>query len=128
MVKSSLNDGLIESGKLLVQQLDDGKVNVAAAFWLLLPEEGFWKLMIALADHEVKGSRAGYARVQKALSRIQERGELSLGDVSLLKPTAPLLKSLRAGLRKGCRADGARLTNEVIKGQLISDAYIYRLH
>lgn len=127
MVASTLTNELIEGGRSLVNQLDDNNAKVNGAFWFLLPEQSFWKLMISLDDVESIGPRAAYTRIQKALSKIAQPQGLTLDDVALLKPTAPILKLMKVALKTGPSTSGIRFTNNVINGQLIPDAYIYRL-
>lgn len=127
MVTNALNDTLIQGGKALIGQLDSSTSKVDAAFWFLLPEQGFWKLMISLGDVEKDGPRASYAKIQKALSKVKDAEGLSLDDIALLKPDAPILKLMRIALRTGPSISGIRFTNNVINGHLIPDAYVYRI-
>ena len=129
MVANALTDGLIEGGKSLVAQLDAGRAQVTAAFWLLWqePEQGVWKLMIALDDVAIEGPRAAYEKIQKALAKVAYPQALSLDDVALLKLDAPILKLLRIAIRTGPGMSSIRFSQNVINGQLIPDAYIYRL-
>jgi hypothetical protein len=127
MVANALTEEMIDGGKSLVNQLDQNQGKVNGAFWLLLPEQGFWKLMISLDDVERAGPKAAYVKIQRALSKIKKPQELSLDDVALLKPDAPILKLMKAALQTGPGISGIRFTNNMINGQLISDAYIYRL-
>jgi len=127
MVASTLTDGLIEGGKSLVSKLDGGNTVVNAAFWFLFPDQNFWKLMISFEDMDKEGPRASYSKIQKALSKMTEQHGLSLDDIALLKSDAPLLKLMKVALRTGPGLSGIRFTNNVINGQLIPDAYVYRL-
>lgn len=127
MVASTLTDGLIAGGKSLVSALDGSSESVNAAFWFLFPEQHFWKLMISFADMDKEGPKAAYLKIQKALSKMTERDGLSLDDVALLRSDAPLLKLMKVAMRTGPGLSGIRFTNNVVNGQLIPDAYIYRL-
>jgi len=117
---------MIQSGRTLVQQLDDSGISVNAALWLLFPEVQAWKLMLSTPTLVADGPKAAYDAVQKALSKISHP-QLQLDDVVIAKPDAPLLKLMRLAIRTGSGIDSIRFTQNVINGQLIPDALIYRL-
>jgi hypothetical protein len=126
MVTNSLTPDLINDGVALVRELDSSVSPVNGALWLF-SDQNFWKLLLALSDRENAGPKAAYAKVQKALSKLPDDHRLSLDDVVITKPDAPLLKLLRTAVRTGPGISGIRLTGNVINGRLIQDAYIYRL-
>lgn len=127
MVATTLTDSLIKGGEALLKALETVGVNVDAAFWFLFPEQGFWKLMLSLPGVEKEGPRAAYARIQRALATLQGEAQLSLDDIAIAKPGAPIVHLLRSAVRTGHGIGGIRFSNNVINGVLISDAYIYRL-
>lgn len=127
MVATTLTDKLINGGKGLIQELDASGNMVEAALWFYFPEEGSWKLMLSFSNIEKAGPKASYSKVQKALYRMKEKDSLSLDDVALAKPNAPQINLLKIAIKTGPGISGIRFTNNVINGQLISDAYIYRL-
>ena len=57
-----------------------------------------------------------------------ELAELSLDDLALAKPDAPLVTLLRNAVRTGSGIHGIRFSNNVMNGTVIEDAYIYRLN
>lgn len=127
MVANTLTDGLINGGINLIEELDSSGIKVDGALWFYFPEEGFWKLMLSFPDIEKIGPKSSYTKVQKALSKLEKKEGLSLDDVALAKPNAPLMHLLKVAVRTGPGISRIRLSNNVINGQLISDAYIYRL-
>jgi len=127
MVANTLTEQLVNEGKYLIEELDASGINVDGALWFYFPEEGFWKLMLSFPDVEKIGPKLSYVKVQKALSKLKEKGNLSLDDVALAKPNAPLMHLLKIAVRTGSGISGIRFSNNVINGQLIADAYIYRL-
>ena len=127
MVINTLTDELIKEGVNLLEKLDTLGINVNAAFWIFSPDTEYWKLMISFPGIEVKGPKAMYSKVQKALSKITKRHAVSLDDIVLVKLNAPILQLLRMAIRTGPGIHGIRFSNNVINGQLIADAYIYRL-
>lgn len=127
MVATTLTDQLIKGGKGLIEELDASGNKVDGALWFYFPEEGFWKLMLSFPNIEKEGPISSYSKVQKALSKVKEKNGLSLDDVALAKPNAPLIHLLKLAIRTGPGISGMRFSNNVINGQLIADAYIYRL-
>jgi len=127
MVANTLTEQLINGGKNLIEELDTSGIKVDGALWFFFPEEGFWKLLLSLPNIERDGPKSSYSKVQKALSKLKEKDSLSLDDISISKPKAPLMNLLKIAVRTGPGINGLRFSNNVINGQLISDAYIYRL-
>ncbi len=128
MVDQVLNEKLIEDGRVLLQNLDDSGLAVKAALWIYLPDLRSWRLMLSFPDVRTKGPKAAYTRVQSALNKLKKRGcTLALDEVSVAAPDAPLMKLLRGEITTNSGIHGIRFTQHVIDGQLVEDAYIYRL-
>jgi hypothetical protein len=127
MVANTLTDQLINEGKNLIEVLDASGIKVDGALWFYFPDEGFWKLMLSFPNIKKEGPKSSYVKVQKALSKLKEKASLALDDVALMKLNAPLMHLLKIAVRTGPGISGIRFSNNVINGQLIADAYIYRL-
>jgi hypothetical protein len=127
MVANILTEELINGGKNLLQELDASGIKVNAALWFYFPEEGFWKLMLSFPNVEKEGPKAAYVRVQKALFKLKGTQAPALDDITIARPNAPLVQLLKIAIRTGPGISGIRFSNNVINGQLIPDAYIYRL-
>ena len=52
---------------------------------------------------------------------------VGLSDIGLLRTDAPIIRSLRTAINTGGGIAGIRFTNNVVNGNLIEDAYIYRV-
>ena len=127
MVTAALTDEMIQSGRSLIEELDKAGLSVDVAMWMLFPEISAWKLMISSPGFITKGPKAAYDVVQKALSKIGHP-QLKLDDIVIAKAEVPLLKLMRMAVRTGDQSLASiRFTNNVINGQLIPDALIYRL-
>lgn len=124
MVITSLDEKLIQGGKELLEKLDNANVTIDAALWFYFPDIQSWKLLLSLPDVINQGPKAAYQTVQKVLF---EGLPFSLDDIAVSKPDSPLLKLMRIAINTGAGISGIRFTNNVINGQLIQDAYIYRL-
>jgi hypothetical protein len=128
MVETNLTKEMIETGATLVRKLDDRGLQPDAALWLYSPDLEQWKLVIAEVKVGKKGPKGVYREIQRILAEFtDEIGELSLDDVALAKPDAPIIALLRIAVRTGPGISGIRFKNNVINGTLIEDAYIYRL-
>jgi len=126
MVITALDDRLIEGGLRLLKQLDDADVFVDAALWFYFTDKEAWKLLLSLPEAIGGGPRAAYKVIQEAISKLADL-PFSLDDVTVAQPDAPVLRLLRIAISTGPGISGIRFTNNVVNGQLIQDAYIYRL-
>ena len=126
MVTAILSSEMIEFGRRVIEQLDSDGIRIDAAFWFLLSEQETWKLMLSGPELTAKGPHAAYKAVQESLSNIPEP-TVTLDAVAILKSDSPLIGLLRAGIRTGPGISGIRFSKNVVAGNLIEDAYIYRL-
>jgi len=127
MVITKLDDKLIHGGEILVKQLDDAKIAVDAALWFFFSDIQAWKLLLSLPDLINQGPKAAYQAVQQALLKVNGKLQISLDDIAVTQPDASILKLLRIAINTGIDISGIRFSNNVINGQLVEDAYIYRL-
>jgi hypothetical protein len=128
MVNVMLTDSMIDAGESLIRKLDERGVSPDAAFWIYFPDIQQWKLMLTEVKLGEKGPKELYKKIQDTIfENKNEIGELSLDDVALAKPDAPIVSLLRIAIRTGQGISGIRFTNNVINGTVIDDAYIYRL-
>jgi hypothetical protein len=129
MVETILTKEMMELGAVLVRKLDEYGLTPDAALWLYFPEEEQWKLVVAESTLDTLGPKKIYRKIQQILAdSAEELTGLSLEDVSLTKPDAPIIALFRAAIRTGPGISGIRFKNNVINGTLIEDAYIYRLN
>lgn len=78
-----------------------------------------------LVDQE--GPRAGYQAIHKALAKQRATLALPLGQISVVRLKDPLYRVLKRLVRTARRAIAAiRVTDNVVDGLLVQDAYIYR--
>ncbi len=129
MVESQLTRELIEEGATLVEGLDKAGESPDAALWFYFPDVGAWKLLLAEGKVGPTGPRDVYRTIQKTLQSLRNKiTHLSLQDVAVAKPEAPLIQLLRQAVATGPGISGIRFTGNVINGVPIEDAYIYRLN
>jgi len=123
-----LTDSMIKAGAALIKKLDERGESPDTAFWIYFPDIQQWKLMLAEVKLGEIGPKELYKKIQDTISaNNSEIGKLSLDDVALAKPDAPIVALLRTAIRTGLGISGIRFTNNVINGTVIEDAYIYRL-
>ena len=95
MVKKKLVEELISDGAILLRELDRQNFPVESMFWAHLPDEDYWRLVIASPIVSQQGGAAGYRRLNQLLREIELAG-ITLEDISLLDPESPQFKSLRS--------------------------------
>lgn len=128
MVETQLTPELIREGAALVEGLDKAGVSPDAALWLYSPDTSAWKLLLAEVKVGADGPREVYRAVQKTLLALRSQiTHLSLEDIALAKPDAPIIRLLAQAIATGPGINAIRFTRNVVNGTLIEDAYIYRL-
>jgi hypothetical protein len=129
MVEAHLTKEMIDAGAALVRKLDERGIQPDAAFWLYFPDMQTWKLVIAQVKVGSEGPKQMYRQIQELMEEFsQQIQELSLDDVTLSKPDAPIISLLRMAIHTGPGVSGIRFKNNVINGTVIEDAFIYRLN
>jgi hypothetical protein len=93
MVKKKLVEQLITDGARLLHKLDAENFPVESMFWVHLPEEDYWRLVIASPAVSQEGSAPGYRRLNEMLRAIEPAG-VTLEDISLLDPASRQFQSL----------------------------------
>ena len=128
LVGEQLTPEMIKSGEMLIAALDKLNVLVKGAFWLLLPDQRTWRLVIASPEVRLAGPKAVYRKIRSALERLPP-GVASVGtkDISVVDEKAHALSLLRSAVSTGPGISGIRFSRNVINGQLVEDAYLYRV-
>ena len=128
MVETRLTQRLITEGARLVEKLDQTGEPPDAAFWLYFPDVGAWKLLLADKKVGARGPREVYKRIQKTLHALRnEVVHLSLENVAVAKPDAPIVALLSSAISTMPGIGGVRFRRNAINGVPIDDAYVYRL-
>ncbi len=128
LVGDRLTAEMIDSGAKLVDALDKLNVTVKGAFWLLLPDRRVWRLLIAMPEVRLAGPKAMYRKIRSAIEKLPADVEpVGTKDISVIDDKAPLLSLLREAVSPVPGIDGIRFSRNVVNGQLIEDAYLYRI-
>jgi hypothetical protein len=119
MVKRKLVEGLVSDGAKLLSELDRVGFNVESMFWIHLPEEDYWRLVIASPLVAEQGSTAGYRRLDDLLRSLR-LAALTLEDISLLDPASSNFRALYSLAGESSRLAPGRSWLE------FEDAIVYR--
>jgi hypothetical protein len=128
LVGDQLTEDMITVGEHVVSALDKLNVLVIGAFWLLLPDQHVWRLVIASPEVRTLGPKAFYRKVSAALKRIPQSVQaISTNDITVLEDNNPLVKLLKVLIKTGPTISKIRMSRNVVNGQLIEDALLYRM-
>ena len=128
VVTESLTNEMIEAGADLVRRLDASPIEIHACLWHFLPEPNVWRLLIASPEVAEYGPRKVYRKIQDVLSEIpEEEPSIGLTDISAVAHDNSLVSLLSKAVRTNNGVSGIRFSRNVIDGQYIEDAYIYRI-
>lgn len=128
LVKEILTELMIKAGAELTRILDQMNWTVTASLWFYFLEENQWKLLITSPLVGTDGPKRAYQRIQEALGNFpQDMPKIYLQDVVLTDNAHPLISLMRVAIRTGGGISGIHFSKNVINGQVIEDAYIYRL-
>lgn len=127
LVGEQLTPDMIKSGEFLIAALDKLNLLVKSAFWLLLPDQHVWRLVIASPEVRLSGPKAVYRKVVSALRRLpSEVSPIGAKDISVVEDKDPLVVMLGSIISTEPGVSGIRFSRSVINGQMIEDAYLYR--
>ena len=127
VLKEPLTDGMIEAGAQLIRKLDELRVEVTAALWLLDTEINEWRLLLASPLVSREGRVVMYQMIDRAIAQLDEHASAALfSAISLARENADLIKRLSATVRTGSDIDRIQFSKNVADGHFIEDALIYR--
>jgi len=128
LVKENLTEAMIKAGEELTRILDKMNWPVTASLWFYFVEENQWKLLLTSPLVGMEGPKRAYQRIQEALGKFQQDiPKIGLQDVVVTDESHALISLMKNAIRTGGGVSGIRFSKNVINGQVIEDAYIYRL-
>jgi hypothetical protein len=127
VVNGILTQEMIEAGAVFTQH-SQNILAISASFWLFLPEDNIWRLMIASSEVRIKGPMRVYRQIQNILKNLpNDVPRLGLKDISVIEDNHFLISLLRSAIKVEDGPTGIRFSGNTIKGHFIQDAYIYRI-
>ena len=96
LVGNQLTEDMITAGEHVVGALDQLNVLVKGAFWLLLPDQQVWRLVIASPEVRTLGPKAVYRKVAAALKRLPPNvPPISTRDITVLEDNNQLVQLMK---------------------------------
>lgn len=128
VVKEGLSDAMIQAGAELTRKLDDMEWPVVASLWFYSSDSNQWRLLFASPRVDEEGPPKAYQHIRNALQELPENiPTVALQNIAVMDSSHPLISLLRTAVRTGESISGIRFTDNVVNGQLIEGAYIYRM-
>jgi hypothetical protein len=125
LVKGQLTSEMIEAGHHLLTLLKEANYDVAAAYWLYNSDAGEWRLTLAMADVDSKGSREVYSKIWTVLNRTNENYTgLDLSNITVVTPNDRLVRAL-AWISRDDNLSNVRFPDSVIDDVYVEGLYLY---
>jgi hypothetical protein len=125
MVKTPLVGPSIEQGEDVFRLLDEAKVPISVALWMLEEPDREWKLVLGTPLYD-RDPREAFRRSGEAL---RAGGYNEIDDVytSVQGHHPPLIRELRKLYRGKAGIEGLRLRKQSFGGVYMHDGYLYRV-
>lgn len=128
LVGEQLTEDMIAAGEHVLGALDRAALPVKSAFWLWLPDQQVWRLFLASAYVRQQGPKAVYRRVLAAIKKLPaEVHRVDIKDITVVEETHPLIQGLGVLVKTGPGKSRIRMSRNVVNGQFIEDALLYRM-
>jgi len=121
-----LSERIIQTGREIVEKLDNMNLSITSALWLYSAEANQWRLVLVSPLVRQKGPRHLYKFVQSCLLKFSDR-LISLSDITVLDDRNNMINILKGAIKTGKTLSSIRFTHNYVNGVLIEDAYIYRI-
>ena len=119
MVIEILVKDSIEEGRALLTALERAGFPMQAAFWKRVPDDGYWRLVIASQAARDEGPIEAYTQLGRVWDTLTHQ-DLSFTDITVLSPTDSRYIRHRMELRY--------LRDSDLRDKRIEDGYIYFIH
>lgn len=116
----------IETGRKILQTLDDAKLKIGVAMWAVLSSYGDWRLLLSSNRLDAKGTRGAYHAV---LETLDGAGFTTRETESLVifGMKDRFIRELRQVFANAASVEGMRLGGQTFGDRHIEDAYVYRI-
>ncbi|MCP5120080.1 MAG: hypothetical protein GY953_55495 [bacterium] len=126
MAKDTLVGIDLELGSRVLALLDEAKLPITAALWLLNEDYGGWRLLLASPIYDKEGPRAAYLRVLKVLAAADPE-LVNEAPIWLLGTRHRLVRELRRIYGGTPSVEGMRLGGHSIGDVWVEDGFVYRI-
>lgn len=118
----------IEEGQRLIDALNAEGLSVDSALWIYALEPETWRLMLTSPLHDRKGSLKTYEEILSVFRKVKPDLKIDWTGIVVVSPKDELIKGLRQlQQQSNLNLSGKRLTNNMVNGRWIEDAYIYQI-
>lgn len=126
LVKELLTSEMILGGENLTILLDNTDLNITASFWFYSVVNMRWKLIFGISQVWEEGPLKSITTIHKLL-RDNPIDGVDFSDLRIVQSEHSMIRRLKALAKTGKGLKGIRITQTVVDGELIQDAYVYRL-
>ncbi len=101
LVKSHLENVVIDDGERLLKALEATGEKVPSAFWLHDEETNYWRLILALTSADEEGPAPAYSRINAVIKKISAPFAIRLDDIGVWGPNESRFLRLRSLAGRG---------------------------
>jgi hypothetical protein len=126
LVGNTLTNEMIESGRAIVEGIDDSTLEVVGTFWLYFEEAEEWRLALISKRLNKDGPLALYRELSH-LFYDEDKGTIfgpSLPSITFLDPSDKLVRAL-VSMPGGANLRNTRLPGFFSQGIYVPDSYVY---
>ncbi|WP_449419559.1 hypothetical protein [Phormidium nigroviride] len=128
MATATLVSQEIEEGQRLIDALNAADLSVDSALWIYALEPETWRLMLTSPLHDRKGPLKTYEEILSVFRQVKPDLKIDWTGIVAVSPKDELIKGLRQlQQQSNLNLSGKRLTNNMVNGRWIEDAYIYQI-
>ena len=102
MVKTKLVEALIDDGAKLLSGLDETEFPLETMFWVEVPDQEYWRLVIGIPGARYAPTRQYHGRLREILEPLDPAG-LTTEDISILDPETQQYEARFAVVRQAHR-------------------------
>lgn len=128
MATATLVSQEIEEGQRLIDALNAEGLSVDSALWIYALEPERWRLMLTSPLHDRKGPLKTYEEILSVFRQVKPELKIDWTGIVAVSPKHELIKGLRQLQQDwNLNLSGKRLTNNMVNGMWVEDAYIYQI-
>lgn len=123
---TTLTESDLDFGLRITKQLQTANFPFSGSFWLFDDNASDWQLIVATELVDKIGPRGTYLQLGEAISNVGGTDFQRL-RLTVMSPQEPLYQALRKVFGTTKSVEGARLQNTTLSGNVVPDAYLYRI-